>query len=61
MVKLNKEKYIESYKLRNGSTKNASKSYTRYFEGSYKQENQNNRKKAFIKKQLEAQKEREAI
>ena len=55
---MNKEKYIESYKLRNGSTKNASKSYARYLEGVIKQNNQSNRKDTRIARFLEDEKTR---
>ena len=53
---MNKEKYIESYKLRNGSTKNASKSYARYLEGVIKQNNQSNRKDTRIARFFGSQK-----
>ena len=46
------EKYITSYKARNGSTKNAHKSFVRYLEGLKKQNNQANRQKAFREREV---------
>ena len=50
---MNRKQYIESYKSRNGSTKNSSKSYTRYSEGVIKQENQVKREAGFRARVLE--------
>tara|TARA_R110002012_G_scaffold305872_2_gene510189 strand:- start:504 stop:680 length:177 start_codon:yes stop_codon:yes gene_type:complete len=55
---MNREKYIESYTLRNGSSKNASKSYTRYLEGVIKQDNQAKRKDTRIARYLEEERKR---
>ena len=57
---MNRKQYIESYKSRNGSTKNASKSYTRYSEGVIKQENQAIREASFRARVLEAQQKRDS-
>ena len=53
---MNKEQYIESYKARNGSTKNASKSYKRYAEGVNKQFSQARRTATFKAEVRQAQK-----
>ena len=58
---MNRDKYVESYKARNGSTKNANKSYNRYLEGVNKQNNQANRQTSFRANELKAQQEREAL
>ena len=58
---MNRDKYVESYKTRNGSTKNANKSYNRYLEGVNKQNNQANRQAKFKASELKAQQEREAL
>tara|TARA_R100000808_G_scaffold8540_2_gene24149 strand:+ start:2763 stop:2945 length:183 start_codon:yes stop_codon:yes gene_type:complete len=58
---MNRDKYVESYKTRNGSTKNANKSYNRYLEGVNKQNNQANRQAKFKANELKAQQEREAL
>ena len=57
---MNREQYIESYKLRNGSTKNASKSYNRFLEGVAKQNNQAKRQASFRASVLEAQQKRDS-
>tara|TARA_Y100001938_G_scaffold41535_1_gene57262 strand:- start:1225 stop:1401 length:177 start_codon:yes stop_codon:yes gene_type:complete len=57
---MNREKYIENYKSRNGSTKNASKSYNRYLEGITRQNNQAKRQASFRARVLEAQQKRDS-
>ena len=57
---MNREQYIENYKSRNGSTKNASKSYNRFLEGVTKQNNQGKREACFRARVLEAQQKRDS-
>ena len=60
-LKAMEDTYIFDYAVRNGSTKNALKSFKRYTEGIIKQSNQANRQAKFRASELEAQKEREAL
>ena len=57
---MNRDKYVESYKTRYGSIKNANKSYNRYLEGVNKQNNQAERKATRVAR-FKAQEEREAL
>ena len=58
---MNREQYIESYKSRNGSTKNSSKSYKRYVEGVNKQFSQARRSATYKAEVRKAQKKRDSI
>ena len=55
---MTREEYIARYKANNGSTKNASKSYTRYLEGVTRQNNQFKRQASYRARVLDAQAER---
>jgi hypothetical protein len=58
MKQISKESYIERYKARTGSTKNASKSFVRYSEGVNKQFSQARRTAEYKARVRKAQKDR---